>query len=58
MVILTVTTCSLKKADGLHVKTAVFWVIVLCSLVKVYQSFRGPYCLHHQGNECFRHNSN
>jgi hypothetical protein len=26
---------------------AVFWVVALCSLVEVYQCFRGP-CLHHQ----------
>jgi hypothetical protein len=26
-------------------------VVVLCSLVEVYQRFRGPCCLHHQGDE-------
>jgi hypothetical protein len=31
------------------VKMAVFWVEALCSLVEVYQRFRGSYCLHHQG---------
>jgi hypothetical protein len=30
---------------------AVFWVIAPCSLVEVYQRFRGPCCLHHQGDE-------
>jgi hypothetical protein len=30
---------------------AVFWVVVLCSLVEVYQCFRRPYCHHHQGDE-------
>jgi hypothetical protein len=30
---------------------AVFWVVAQCSLVKVYQRFRGPCCLHHQGDE-------
>jgi hypothetical protein len=30
-------------------KIAVFWVVPPCSLVKVYQRFRGPCCLHHQG---------
>jgi hypothetical protein len=30
---------------------AVFWVVEPCSLVQVYQRFRGPCCLHHQGDE-------
>jgi hypothetical protein len=30
---------------------AVFWVVSPCSLVEVYQRFRGPCCLHHQGDE-------
>jgi hypothetical protein len=29
-------------------KTDVFWVVAPCSLVEVYQRFRGPCCLHHQ----------
>jgi hypothetical protein len=29
-------------------KMAVFWVVALCSLVEIYQRFRGPCCLHHQ----------
>jgi hypothetical protein len=32
-------------------KMAVFWVVALCSLVEVYQRFRGPCCLHHRGND-------
>jgi hypothetical protein len=28
---------------------AVFWVVAPCSLVEVYQRFRGTCCLHHQG---------
>jgi hypothetical protein len=32
-------------------KMAVFWVVALCSLVKVYQRFRDPCCLHHQGDD-------
>jgi hypothetical protein len=28
----------------------VFWVVVPCSLVKVYRRFRGACCLHHQGD--------
>jgi hypothetical protein len=30
-------------------KMAVFWVVAPCSLIEVYQRFRGPCCLHHQG---------
>jgi hypothetical protein len=30
---------------------AVFWVAAPCRLVKVYQRFRVPYRLHHQGDE-------
>jgi hypothetical protein len=32
-------------------KMAVFWVVAPCSLVEVYQRFRGICCLHHQGDE-------
>jgi hypothetical protein len=32
-------------------KMAVFWVVAPCSLVEVYQRFRGPCCLHHQGDD-------
>jgi hypothetical protein len=32
-------------------KMAVFWVVAPCSLVEVYQRFRGPCCLHHQGEQ-------
>jgi hypothetical protein len=35
----------------LQMKMAVFWVIAPCSLVEIYQSVRGPCCLHHQGDE-------
>jgi hypothetical protein len=31
-------------------KIAVFWVVAPCSLVEVYQRFRGPCCLHHPGD--------
>jgi hypothetical protein len=30
---------------------AVFWVVVPCSLVEVYQRFKGPCCRHHPGVE-------
>jgi hypothetical protein len=29
----------------------VFWVVAPCSLVEVYQRFRGLSCLHHQGDK-------
>jgi hypothetical protein len=29
---------------------AVFWVVAPCSVVELYQRFRGPCCLHHQGD--------
>jgi hypothetical protein len=32
-------------------KMGVFWVVALCSLVEDYQRFRGPCCLHHQGDD-------
>jgi hypothetical protein len=32
-------------------KIAVFWVVALCSLVEVYQRFKGPCWLHHHGND-------
>jgi hypothetical protein len=34
-----------------HKKMAAFWVVAPCSLVEVYQRFRGPCCHHHQGDE-------
>jgi hypothetical protein len=33
---------------------AFFWVVASCSLVDVYQRFRGPCCLYHQGDEAAR----
>jgi hypothetical protein len=30
-----------------NTKIAVFWVVPSCSLVEVYQRFRGPCCLYH-----------
>jgi hypothetical protein len=35
---------------AVSMKIAVFWVVAPCSLVEVYQRFRGPCCLHHQGD--------
>jgi hypothetical protein len=36
---------------AVSMKIAVFWVVAPCSLVEVYQRFRGPCCLHQQGDE-------
>jgi hypothetical protein len=36
---------------AVSMKMAVFWVVAQCSLVEVYQRFRGPCSLHHQGDE-------
>jgi hypothetical protein len=33
---------------AVSMKMAVFWVAVPCSLVDIYQRFRGTYCLHHR----------
>jgi hypothetical protein len=30
---------------------AVFWVVAPCSLIEVYQRFRGTCCLHPQGDD-------
>jgi hypothetical protein len=38
-------------ADYVDMKMAVFWVVAPCSLVEVYQRFRGPCCLHYQGDK-------
>jgi hypothetical protein len=38
-------------SHGGEYEVAVFWVVAPCSLVEVYQRFRGPCCLHHQGDE-------
>jgi hypothetical protein len=32
-------------------KMAAFWDVTPCSLVEVYQRFRGTCCLHHQGDD-------
>jgi hypothetical protein len=42
---------SVRKTNLLVLRMAVFWVVAPCSLVEFYQRFRGPCCLHHQGDE-------
>jgi hypothetical protein len=54
------TLWSIGVASGallLIMKIVVFWVVAPCSLVEVYQRFRGPCCLHHQGDSPRRQQS-
>jgi hypothetical protein len=58
MIIIIMNNCCQHKVRvGFEVITAVstkmvvFWVVAPCSLVEVYQRFRGPCCLHHQVDE-------
>jgi hypothetical protein len=48
-----VQTCAVyvgfEVLTAASMKMAVLWVVAPCSLVDVYQHFRGPCCLHHQG---------
>jgi hypothetical protein len=36
---------------AIFLDVAVFWVVALCRLVEVYRRFRGPHCLHYQGDD-------
>jgi hypothetical protein len=40
-----------NTSQRIATKMAVFWVVAPYSLVEVYQRFRRPCCLHHQGDE-------
>jgi hypothetical protein len=49
-----VKECSLvgfEVLTAVSTKMAVFWVVAPCSLVEVYQRFRGHCCLRHQGDD-------
>jgi hypothetical protein len=46
---LSVYVVGLEVLAAVSTKMAVIWVVAPCSLVEVYQRFRGPCCLHHQG---------
>lgn len=35
---------------GMNLKIAVYWIVVLCSLLEVYRRLRGAWCLQHQGD--------
>jgi hypothetical protein len=43
------TFVGLEVLTAVSTKMAVFWVVAPCSLVEVYQRFRGSCCLHHKG---------
>jgi hypothetical protein len=49
----TTSTASTKKLSTYvrkyNTRLALFRVVAPCSLVEIYQRFRGPCCLHHQG---------
>jgi hypothetical protein len=40
-----------EVVTAVSTKMTVFWVVAPCSLVEVYRRFRGPCCLHHQGDD-------
>jgi hypothetical protein len=31
-----------------------FWVVTPCRMIEVYRRFRGPCCLHHQGDQFYQ----
>jgi hypothetical protein len=45
----TVINVGFEVLTAVSTKMDVFWVVAPCSLVEVYQRFRGPCCFHHQG---------
>jgi hypothetical protein len=48
---ITTVATNVKDKSNKTSKMVVLWVVAQCSLVKVYQRFRGPCCLHHQDDE-------
>jgi hypothetical protein len=45
-----ITFVGFEVLTAVSTKMVVFWVVAPCSLVEVYQRFRGPCCLH-QGDD-------
>jgi len=43
------STANFEDFMTVMIQVKVFWDVILCSMVVVYQHFRGPYCLHLQG---------
>jgi hypothetical protein len=50
LLFVNVTGVGFEVLTAVSTNKAVFWVVAPCSLVEVYQRFRGPCCLHHQGD--------
>jgi hypothetical protein len=46
-----ICTVGFEVLTAVSTKMAVFWVVAPSSLVEGYQRFRGPCCLHHQGDD-------
>jgi hypothetical protein len=44
-------TVGFEVLTAVSMKMAVFWVVAPFSMVEVYQCFRGPCWLHHQGDD-------
>jgi hypothetical protein len=51
LALMEISSVGFEVLTAVSTKMAVFWVVAPCSLVEVYQCFRGPCCLHHQGDE-------
>jgi hypothetical protein len=49
--VLTVEGIRFQVLTAVGTKMAVFWVVAPCSLIEIYQHFRGPCCLQHQGDD-------
>jgi hypothetical protein len=49
--LLQTRTAGFENLTAVSMKMAVFWDVAPCSVVEVYQRFRGPCCLHHHGDE-------
>jgi hypothetical protein len=50
------STVTLRLQDNIkinikYIKMAVLWVVAPCSLLEVYQLFRGPCCLHYRPDD-------
>jgi hypothetical protein len=46
-----INSVGFEALTAVSTKMAVFWVVAPCSLVEVYQRFRGACCLHHRSDD-------